>query len=375
MQFKDKTIIIVSQQDWGQMFISKHHYAVELAKRGNKVFFLNSPDKTGSLSPGQIIVEQSDFEGVSVVKHRLGYPYIIKHKAKWLHDFLLKSHIRRIIAAVGKVDVVWSFDYSNTLPLKSFPQAYKIFMPVDEPKGKESLSGAEGADVIISVTNEILSRYSKYRIPKFFVNHGVSDDFLIRHEATPHKRIQVGLSGNFLRIDIDWPTIEKIITGNKDVDFNFWGPFSFEQANVADGGLAERSHYLEKIAGLDNVILHGVVSSKILSENLHAMDAFLICYDIEKDHSGGTNYHKVLEYLATGKVIVSNNVSTYAKQPDLITMPEERNNKKLPELFKKVCGDLAYYNKEETQQLRYEYAKSHTYANNIIRIEEFINSN
>ncbi|GAB1397072.1 hypothetical protein MASR1M65_18510 [Saprospiraceae bacterium] len=44
MIFKNKTILIISQQEWGLMRISKHHYALELAKKGNKVFYLTAPD-------------------------------------------------------------------------------------------------------------------------------------------------------------------------------------------------------------------------------------------------------------------------------------------------------------------------------------------
>ena len=53
------------------------------------------------------------------------------------------------------------------------------------------------------------------------------------------------------------------------------------------------------------------------------MDAFLICYDVEKDQSKGTNYHKVMEYLAYGRPIVSNYVSRYASDIDNFIMPEK----------------------------------------------------
>ena len=39
--------------------------------------------------------------------------------------------------------------------------------------------------------------------------------------------------------------------------------------------------------------------------------SFLICYDVKKDQSKGTNYHKVSEYLVYGRPIVSNYVSAY----------------------------------------------------------------
>ena len=70
------------------------------------------------------------------------------------------------------------------------------------------------------------------------------------------------------------------------------------------------------------------------------MDAFLICYDVLKDQSKGTNYHKVLEYVSTGKIIVANNISTYENEPALVQMVKERDsNDKLPVLLL-VSSDL-----------------------------------
>ncbi len=41
-----KTILLISPESWGKSFVSKHHYAVELAKKGNIVYFLNPPSDT-----------------------------------------------------------------------------------------------------------------------------------------------------------------------------------------------------------------------------------------------------------------------------------------------------------------------------------------
>jgi len=40
----DKLILILTPQSWGNMLLAKHHYAIELAKSGNRVYFLNPPD-------------------------------------------------------------------------------------------------------------------------------------------------------------------------------------------------------------------------------------------------------------------------------------------------------------------------------------------
>lgn len=376
--FKGKTIIIISQQDWGKMFISKHHYAVTLAKAGSRVYFLNSPEKSDALKSGEVRVEPTTYDNLNVIKHRFFYPYIIKHKFKALHNLLLTYHIKNVLKKVGgKVDVVWSFDVSNTIPLRSFPQnAYKIFMPVDEPKMPEGADGAIGANVLFSVTEEIISKYDTKSTPALFVNHGVADIFIgnVEHNERASGQLQIGLSGNFLRPDIDWPTLKSIIIEHPDITFNFWGAYNSANANLSDSSTSTAAQPEKILKGLPNAVFHGAVDAAKLAGCLKEMDAFLICYDIDKDQSGGTNYHKVLEYIATGKVIVSNNITTYASLSDLVTMPVERNNKKLPELFSEVINNLQEYNSPDKQQKRIVYAQQHSYANNIRRIEDYITS-
>lgn len=375
MRFEGKTIVVISQQDWGKMFVSKHHYAVQLAALGNKVYFLNSPEKGDNLKKGEVLIESTDYDNLYSVKHRFFYPYVLKHRAKWLHAILLKFHIKKVVERIStKVDVVWSFDLSNAISLISFPKgSFNIYMPVDEPKMPEGQAAIDGADVLLSVTREILDKY-KSNLPKLFVNHGVAESFFKDKVARNNSKIQVGLSGNFLRQDIDWHTLLTVVSANSNVQFNFWGPLRLNEANIAGAAYDNTSEYRQQLIKNANVTMHGVVTPQTLAESIHNMDCFFICYDIEKDHSKGTNYHKILEYLATGKVVVANNTTTYADRPDLLVMPKERNNTKLPELFVKVINNIATYNAQELVEKRIAYAREHTYLNNVRKIETFINS-
>lgn len=353
------------------MFISKHHYAAELAKMDNIVYFMNAPEKGVGLKKGEIRIEKSEVDNVFVIKHKLFYPYILKFKTPAIHRYLLKIHLKNVYKKINrKVDIVWSFDVSDTIHLKSFPgRPLRIFMPVDNPHHPPE---EERGDVMFSVTNEILDMY-RCDTPKMFVNHGVAEYFI--NKVSPVKygdNVQVGLSGNFLRPDIDWQCLLQIITNHPEVVFNFWGAFDLKEGNLSSDTEPAIVNYKNQLAGLTNVILHGPVKSDILAEGLKKMDAFLICYDIDKDQSKGTNYHKVLEYLAAGRVVVSNNITTY-NDTGLIEMPEERNNTMLPQLFSDVINNLDKYNSTDKQTMRINYAQQHTYRGNIRTIEDFIN--
>lgn len=376
MELKNKTIIVVSQEDWGKMFISKHHYAVELSKWGNDVYFLNSPDRENKLSRGEVQIRKTDYPGLSVIDHRFTFPYIIKFRARPLFNYLVRRHIAGVLDAIGKkVDLVWSFDLSNSLPLNAFRGVgKKVYMVADYP-GKDTVEGADTADVILSTnfSDEFLEeRFHEYAVPKKFISHGVADKFLQNEISEKiNSPVEVGLSGNFLRADIDWDVLLEIIESNPEVIFNFWGAIDFKSSNL---GYAEGEHLkkLEEAKVKTNTMFHGTVTSDELSVKLKEMDAFLICYDVTKDYSKGTNYHKVLEYLASGKVVVANNISSYAKHPDVLEMPIEKNNNSLPEIFSKVMSNLSHYNSSMMQERRITFAKGFTYHNNILKVEKLL---
>ncbi len=185
--------------------------------------------------------------------------------------------------------------------------------------------------------------------------------------------MQVGISGNLLRADIDHRVLLQIVSKNPKVVFNFWGSYAAKDSNIGGGSDAEASPFLVALRSYKNVVLHGVVSPSALAFSIRKMDMFLICYDVQKDQSKGTNYHKVMEYLGTGRVIVSNNITAYAGDPDLVQMVNERDtNKNLPQLFGRILNLLADFNSKEVMNKRIDIARKNTYGAQLDRIESLL---
>ena len=370
------------------MFISKHHYALELSKLGNTVYYVNGPASKEKLPKGKIIIEPSGYDNLFVIKHSIFFPYFLAFKARPIFNLLIRIHIKRILNNI-KTDeppIIWSFDLSNTLPLKYFsPKSFKIFMPVDEPLGKRAVDAAQTADVIFSVTQEIIDKYHACNVPRLFINHGVSGDFINESIDTKvNNPVQAGLSGNFFRPDIDRKTLLKIIRQKPEVIFNFWGSTSIKKddtkgtldSSLGGNDNASTSKFIEDLNSFPNVVMHGSLKPQLLSKELQKVDVYLICYDIERDQSKGTNYHKVLEYLASGKIIVSNNISTYQFYPGLFLMTGSRtNNDELLPCFEKAVNNLCEYNSYENQQKRVDFAKDYLYQKQIKKMERFITEN
>jgi hypothetical protein len=376
---KNKTILILSPQAWGKMFVSKHHYAIELAKRGNRVYFLNPPDQVNVNRAESIEIKASNEQpNLHLIEHRLSFPYKLKFKALPIFHWLMKFHITKLLKKIEQpVDIVWSFDLGNLYPLISFGRhPYKIFHPVDEPLNPPAIQAANGADIIFSVTREILEKYNKFSTPKYFINHGVTNYFLAEAiDEKIHNPIRIGFSGNLLRNDIDRRILLKIIDDNQKYIFEFWGSYTTKQSNIGGNVDIPTQEFIDALMMKKNVILHGAIAAKALAVAFRKMDAFLICYDVQRDQSKGTNYHKVMEYLATGKVVISNNITTYSNQTSLVQMVLEReHNKSLPILFKSIIEQLPSYNTHKMQNYRIEFASDNAYNKQLERIEVLINS-
>ncbi len=355
------------------MHLAKHHYAIELAKCGNLVYFLNPP--SNDRPKGEVEIKKSEaHDSLFLINHSFYFSYKIKFKWIKLFHFLMRFHISKIIKAIGKeIDFVWSFDIGNYYPFKYFPSnALKIFHPIDEPLNKAGIDSANGCDMIFSVTNEILNKYHHLNVPKHFIHHGLAEVFINSEdfEDVKDNTIRVGLSGNLLRKDIDTLCLLKIVKENPSIIFEFWGSYKEKDSNIGGESSPAVKNFVETLSHFKNVILHGAVDPSILSLEFRRMDAFLICYDVLKDQSKGTNYHKVMEYLSTGKVVISNNITTYLEIPNLIEMnSSRRNNDELPELFKHVLRELKYYNQSAFSQNRRDFAIRNSYSNKIAEIE------
>src|SRR5215475_10747584 len=102
----NKTILILSPQSWGKMMLSKHHYAIALARKGNKVFFLNPPDNhKWSLAGGKSRIKfepLKEYPGLTLIWHQLYFPYNIKFHWRSGWNALIKKQVHAILRSIGQ---------------------------------------------------------------------------------------------------------------------------------------------------------------------------------------------------------------------------------------------------------------------------------
>lgn len=380
-----KTILLLSPQpfDWP---VSKRHYALAFCESGNVVYFLEPPSVglvfSCKLQPSR------EVKNLYIVRVTLPLPKRLRFLLKrrylgWLYDAVLSRFIRLIVRELPRIDVCLSFD--NNLffhDLSQFGSSTVGLMIMDRPNSRaasEIEARASSWNAIGAIAPDFLRSLSNVHIEKFLIHHGLSASFenVARRKLTDivafkpsTNSIRVGLVGNLTHPATDFENIIRVISTSPNVIFEFWGPDGQEQVL----GEARITQYLDFLENADNVIRHGKVLPEVIAESVERIDIWLACYDYQKDLNAGPdgvpNSHKIMEYFATGKIIVSNFFTMYQEVKDLMAMMPSPSNKGFPEHFLSVVDNLERYNSWELQSKRIEFALSNTYRRNAAEILE-----
>jgi glycosyltransferase involved in cell wall biosynthesis len=378
-----RTIVILSTEPWGKMLLSKMHFALELVRRGNKVFFVNPPRPMPGTKLAVVADKMEEGRLTLIHTKTVRGSLFLRHKLFFLYRRLNGRYIRAIRKLVaGKIDEVWSFNPNQYVDLTPFGAERSILLLYDFYRGDHIVRAARTADVLISVSQVILDHYKDTPAPKLFLQHGLGSHFanLSRQRldtrdfvASGAGKIKVGYTGNLLRVGMNTEIATEIIEQHPDIEFHFWGPYSLKDNNVTSAidTPQELLAFVRFLQGQPNVFLHGVVGQQELSERLFGMDAFLFTYSPKTEMNGASNAHKLLEYISTGKVVISTHVSTYAGT-DLLLMSGPADEQALPGIFTRAIRELSVHNSVERQVSRIRYALDNTYARQIDRVDQFI---
>lgn len=367
-QFKNKSILILSPEDWGENQLSKHLYAKELSKQ-NTIYFVH----TSSHPTQHNFIETQIIENNITLIHLKNVARGLFKLPSFLIDLQNKFIIKRILKSINKpIDVVWSFDQSKFQNLTQFKAKLKIFHPVDYiEKAIPFLTRiANSSDVVLSVSQAILDAIN-CSTPKHFINHGLAEIFTTTTSASaPYfikkEKINVGYVGNLQMKLIDWSALIETVKSNLDINFVFIGP-----DKVSNIGGNKTFPQLDVIKNCSNTIFTGTLSKQELQQCLTFFDIFLICYDNHKFPIHVSNSHKILEYLSAGKVVVANYTSTYK---DLKFIEMVSDNYDISKKINEVAQNINHFNSIENKNKRIDFAIKNTYPKQIQRIEYIITS-
>ncbi len=312
MAVKDKNILIISPENWGISKLSKHHYALAFAEAGFSVYFL-TVNFTSSIQNEEVCPDHKNIKLVSfnIPKNLLWFRF---HFRSW-YNWVLKFKIKKWLKDYPDFEYVLSFDCNGVFTeLSNFKGEKTIFFPADQVK-EEYRNEYRGFDQLVSISPVILEAFPNVK-NKTLLHHGLSPDFIEGNKLVnfnPEKKLEkVAYVGNLLIGPIlDKVNLAAIVKNNPDIEFHFYGAYEKALNNLGGTVSQETTDFIDFLKKSENCVLHGMVSSKTLSKELRIQDAFLICYDYNFDKNKCSNSHKILEYLATGKPIISTRISMY----------------------------------------------------------------
>lgn len=378
--FKGKTVYILSSEKWGTMRISKHHYAIELAERGCQVYFIEPPDLNNN---GVAIVPSGEHASLSIVKYRPIY-----RGQRFLPGFIYKGLLSLQISVLKKTigrqpDVVWCFDPYRFQNLQWFKAPVSIFFGADLFSRNILPEESSTADICFGVSDTITDLLRQTGKNVYFINHGLNRFFadtargylssLVNGNVQnlPKKNLTVGYVGNLLMEAPDRKTMKQVIAAYPDIKFIFWGQYK-KEGNLVAYENPEVFAFIDYLKSQPNVVLRGAVHPSVLSEECKEVDIFWLCWQLNISKIwDGSNSHKVMEYLSTGKPVVSHYMSTY-KDTQLIDMLPTKDNSGYVQLFDQVVKRVKEGEPMDRIKARIEFSMSNTYMSHISDIEALI---
>ena len=345
--FIGKNILIVSPESWNQLFVSKHNYAIELAKY-NKVYFLNPPGRKYSCQE----TRYKNVWEVNYTKFIKGLRFL----PRFIQRTLMKlkfAHLQQMASV--KFDCVWSFDNSVFFDFSFLPQQIlAISHIVDYSQNFQFETTASTADLCFGISQNIVDRLVLFNKNSYLMPHGISIDLASLPGVTlPGLNTTKAIyAGNLNSKYLDRKTFNRLISQNPKVDFIFLGSGSDSWDKKT------------------NTFFLGIIERKLLMNYLEKADVLLMLYDVEKFPDQLTNAHKLLEYLSAGKVTVSNFVRDYKDKSHLLRMA--LSNADILAVFSEVISDLSFYNNAENIKVRKSFAARNTYAHRLQEIEQLI---
>lgn len=353
------TILLISPEPWEGHFVSKHHYACELARRGHVVLFHGPPDATGPLRLVPVTDGPGDLRVLHGPRVAPGLRFLPGPLRRWLEA----RWLGQVEALAGApVNVVWNFENSRFFDMGFAGSRLKIYQQVDLNQNFHPGLAAQSADITLALNAPIVNRLRSLGVdkPVHLVSHGLT--VATAQPAPPDlpkDRIHAAYIGNLGIAYLDVDAFAHVVRAHGPrVVFHLFGRFT------------QATPLWQALAGLENVIWYGWQDPQVVYRHLAAMDIAMVIYRTQMDPEQISNSHKVLEYLHSGAVIASSFLSDYKDRPDLIEMAPLGGN--YPDLFASVVARLDSLNTLEQRHRRKAYALDHTYPRKLDQIEAII---
>jgi len=358
---RNKNIFLISPESWNHIFVSKHHYAMELTRRGNKVFFINPPDN--SISEKITISPVEEFENLYIVD----YQQIVRG-LRFMPSLMMRAVERRFLNKLEKIaglrfDVVLSFENSRFFDFGFAGNRVKIYFQVDENQDFHIRKATASADIALAINVQILDMIKPYNNNAYKLKHSFQGNLSEQAQnliggryayQRPHGNLTAMYVGNLDNMYIDINLFEDVVKQNQDVQFVMVGPFTKEK------------EMYRRLSDHSNVHFLGSRPYYEIPDLLATADMLLVVYGKNFTFSS----HKLLEYLGSGKAIVCTCMNELGDSVNLVSMAQTYED--FLQKFKNIVVNVQEANAPDKMMARIQFALDHTYDRQLDRMEELL---
>ncbi len=350
-----ETILITSNEPWGDIWYSKQNYAYELSKN-NKVYFLNPPL---TWNPTRLFKFRVDEQEINANLTVISYDHILPYLgniANRINDQLVSKKLNTYFSKKGIYDFIfWAFDPIRLYSPQKLGAKLSIFHCVDyfyfKQLGEKKL--CENSDLLFGTSQLFLDNYDEFDAPKHIVPHGISSE---EFDLDPEKKIthelpykNFGLYIGVIDHRMDFDAFESIIKSFPETPFVFIGPIRDQPKE------AFKRIFMDQV--YSNVHPIGPKHFKTLKYYVDQAKFCLSLMDMSF-HMNTVHHHKTLVYLNQGKPVFSFMFEEYKSNNDIMYL--SNNTTELTQSLKSLL-DLGEEGK--IKEKRIEYAKQFIFEN------------
>ncbi|MFH2141733.1 MAG: hypothetical protein ABIJ97_04880 [Bacteroidota bacterium] len=355
MKFSQNTILIISNEAWGDIWYSKHNWAFELSK-SNTVFFINPPTNWVFKNLFSIKINTKKYtDNLWILYYNNRLPYTRYGLIYRLNEKIVSSALKKWFFKNNINNYIfWTFDpyrFSNPLLLNPIKSIYFI---ADLYRIKREKRLLKNVDHVFFVS-QILADEIKIKNP-LILSHGISEsEFVVEKLIEKYRNSILYIGGIDFRLD--YILIRKLLEAFPNEIFLFIGHINFSENTDF------KTIFIEK--RFPNLVYHQPVHFKELKNYIAVAKCCLapMILEVQGNH---INHHKLLQYLALGKPVLSAKFIDYSeKRLLLIYETHEDAIKLLTQLINKGEDSISAIQ-------RIEFSKQFLYNSLIKKIETFI---
>lgn len=355
LKLEGKNILIISNEPWGDVWYSKHNWANALSRK-NTVYFINPPESWSfkSLFSKKVDIKKEQSNLFSIT-YRNKIPL---SRFKFLFNWNEKIISRILRKELKKISVnnplFWTFDPYRLISPQLLTNYKKIYFIVDKYQIPNEFTLIDNSDCLISISQDIIKNKKRDHL---IISHGIGASEFKAIESTDLEITEYALYIGNIDHRLDYQFLERLFTQFPNEKFVFLGNIRNQEDESFKKIFIEH-----KFA---NVIYHEAVHFSKLKNYIAESKICLAPMKLEV-HGNNINHHKLLQYLALGKPVLSAQFSDYQKSDILYTYSNsDEGVKKMKELTSESFLP-------EFKQKRIDYAKQFSYDSLIEKIENYI---